>query len=695
MEIKIKTLRLRNFKGTRDAEYSFEGQNARIEGRNGSGKSTVFDAFTWLLFGKDHRGQTENSFEIKTIDPATGKPFPRLDHWVEAVLLVDGSEVTLRRAWSENWVKPTGKIDDVMRGHTTTFFINGQDAGTKKAFDAFVAQWMNEDVFKLITNPLYFIDDRYTDWKTRRKAILSLVQDDPGRLAVREQFRDVVDALSGRSIEDYRKRVQLEKRANKADLDNTLARIAGMKESLPEEVDEAAVKASVEAIRAERDAATAKAKKAIEDIDAQLADAEKANAARKDEVSKLWDQITKIQVWKNEFVSMKQAQARQDLTDFDSRRYKADVDVNQAHSDLLAAERILDRKTEDLDDLNRERGEASTELNALGVRYKAEKEKAFSFTAETRCHACGQELPAATVEEARAKAQAAFLADQKDTIDDILSKAKKLKEDIAKIDAAITARSKEVAMADAALKAAQQKLSKLKEDRAAMDNAPLPNLEAIAAEARKDAEYVAKENEERELTSRSREITAGGTPTNDLLLKRRAAEEEVRRISESFAQKETEAARSLAVSGERERQLALITQKQNEARAFADAIARDERIEARLLEYIKADIDSVEHAINSLFKVARWKMFDQTIEGGLVEMCEVTSPDGVPYRSMNDAMKTLCGMDVIRVFSDRYDAKAPIFVDNAEGVLATSFGTSAQVIRLVVKDCDITTVKEA
>ena len=102
----------------------------------------------------------------------------------------------------------------------------------------------------------------------------------------------------------------------------------------------------------------------------------------------------------------------------------------------------------------------------------------------------------------------------------------------------------------------------------------------------------------------------------------------------------------------------------------------------------------MEKAIGSLFRVARWKMFDRTIDGGLVETCEVTSPDGVPFRSMNDAMKTLCGMDVIRVFSDRFGSRAPIFIDNAEGVLTTSFGTDAQVIRLVVKDCDITLVSE-
>lgn len=695
MEIKIKTLRLRNFKGTRDAEYSFEGRNARIEGRNGSGKSTVFDAFTWLLFGKDHRGQTENTFEIKTIDPATGKPFPRLDHWVEAVLDVDGNEVTLRRSWSENWVKPTGQVDDVLKGHNTTFIINGQDAGTKRAFDAFVAQWMNEDVFKLITNPLYFIDDRYTDWKARRKAILALVQDDPGRLAVREQFKDVVDALSGRSIEDYRKRVQLEKRANKADLDNTLARIAGMKESLPEEVDEAAVREKVEAIRAERDQATAQAKKAIEEIDAQLADAEKANAARKAEVDAIWKQITAIQVWKTEYLAMSQSQARKEADDITRRSNVLEGDIYKASADADTIRRRISNGKFFLDDLNRERGEHSSELAALGERYQAEKEKTFSFVPRTTCHACGQELPAASVQEATEKAREAFVSDQKAAIGSILEKAKSIKENITKIDASIAKRTAETSQMEADLKEAEEKFVEMERELAALKATPLPDLDTIAAEARRSAEYKAKDAEELALTSKSREITAGGIQTSDFLLKRRAAEEEIRRISESFAAREKEAAASLAVSGERDRQLAIIEQKQNEARGFADAIARDERIEARLLEFIKADIDSVEHAINALFKVARWKMFDRTIDGGLVETCEVTSPDGVPYRSMNDAMKTLCGMDVIRVFSEHYRASAPIFVDNAEGVLATSFGTPAQVIRLVVKDCDLTTVEEA
>ena len=101
MDIRINYLRLKNFKGTRDAEYRFNGGNARIDGANGSGKSTVFDAFTWLLFGKDHNDQTTVKFELKTIDPATGEVIPNLEHWVEAELTIDGNKTVIKRTWQE------------------------------------------------------------------------------------------------------------------------------------------------------------------------------------------------------------------------------------------------------------------------------------------------------------------------------------------------------------------------------------------------------------------------------------------------------------------------------------------------------------------------------------------------------------------------------------------------------------------
>ena len=288
MEIKIKRLRLRNFKGVRDADYLFNGRNATIEGPNGSGKSTVFDAFTWLLFGKDHRDQTSSTFEIKTIDPATGRPYPREDHWVEAELVVDGQGHVLRRSWTENWVKPTGETEEVLKGHNSGFYVDGVDVRTKAAFDAVVSGWLREDSFKLLTNPHYFIDDGFTDWKERRKALLDLVKDDPGRAKVRADFADVVDKLSGRSVEDYRKRLALEKAANKKDLAITLSRIDGMREALPQDQDTNAVAVKLAELKARRDKAVAELKAKADALDKSIASADALDASRKEENAAVW-----------------------------------------------------------------------------------------------------------------------------------------------------------------------------------------------------------------------------------------------------------------------------------------------------------------------------------------------------------------------------------------------------------------------
>lgn len=684
MDIRIKSISLRNFKGARDCKYTFDGRNARIEGTNGSGKSTVFDAFTWLLFGKDHRDQTAASFEVKTIDQTTGAPIPRLDHWVEAELLVDGATVTLRRAWVEKWEKPTGETDEVMRGHTTEYFVNGQNMGTQRAFDQYVRQWIDEDTFKLITNPLYFLDGRYTDWKARRKALLELVKDAPERARVREEFADVMEKLSGRSVEAVRKQVQAEKRANKKDLDETLARIAGMTEALPAEVDTAAVQERIAVQRAERDTRVAELKGLIEEIDAAIADAGRAMDTKKAEIAAIWAEISRHLLKMGDYIADRKKAAQEQNASREQAIMEARSEVSRLEGELKRLRQDEVEKLRQIQEDEEERGHIAAELKALGERYSAERAKAFDWVPQTTCPTCGQELPAASIEEARDRAREKFMEGQKMVVDSIIQEAKNMKARGARLEASINKMGTERWEISERIDVLDSDLAKWNAELKRRQALPVIDIQALANEISETPEVRAMQREEQELRLKASRAAGKQDGTEELTRKRRELEEKIRQAQDAFQRAVLPLNSSLSVNDVRKQQLELIERKRMEAKTYADILAANERMDARLQAFMKADIDSVEGTINGLFRTARWKMFDRTIDGGLVEMCEVCGPDGAPYSSMNDAMKALCGMDVIRVFSERYGAHAPIFIDNAEGIVKDSFDTDAQVIRLVV-----------
>ena len=170
-KVTLKELTLRNFKGIRDLAVKF-GEVTTIAGANATGKSTVFDAFTWVLFGKDSNDRTDSgkgAFTVKTVGP-DGNPILKLEHSVTAVLDVNGEEVALTRTLTEDWVKPRGKAEVELKGNTTHYFCNGVEIKAG-AFQEKVAAITEEQLFKLITNPAYFPS---LDWKTQREILLRI-----------------------------------------------------------------------------------------------------------------------------------------------------------------------------------------------------------------------------------------------------------------------------------------------------------------------------------------------------------------------------------------------------------------------------------------------------------------------------------------------------------------------------------------
>ncbi|MGI8600291.1 MAG: ATP-binding protein, partial [Chitinophagaceae bacterium] len=169
MNIILRKLQLTNFKGIKNLSCEFSHETF-IYGENATGKTTVMDAFLWLLFGKDSTDRKD--FEVKTLDKA-GNVIEKTDHEVYALLDVDGRDIELKRVLREKWQKKRGSVEAEFTGNETLYFWNDVPC-QQKEFQAKINNLVDESIFKLLTSPLYF---NSLPWQNRRDVLIGIAGD--------------------------------------------------------------------------------------------------------------------------------------------------------------------------------------------------------------------------------------------------------------------------------------------------------------------------------------------------------------------------------------------------------------------------------------------------------------------------------------------------------------------------------------
>ena len=168
--IELKTLVLKNFKGIRDLTLNFNGVT-NIYGENASGKTTINDAFRWLLFDKDSTDR--KNFEIKTLDE-NNNVIHGLEHSVTGELSINGKIKVFKKIYKEKWQKRRQETESQFTGHETLYYIN--DVPVKASeYQVEISEIVDETIFKLITDPLYF--SQTMKWQDRRTILLDMVGD--------------------------------------------------------------------------------------------------------------------------------------------------------------------------------------------------------------------------------------------------------------------------------------------------------------------------------------------------------------------------------------------------------------------------------------------------------------------------------------------------------------------------------------
>lgn len=697
MKLEIISMHLVNFKGVRDLELTFNGENVVIAGDNGTGKTTLFDAFTWLLFGKDSRDQDQTKFDIKPIDPATGEPIHRCDYFVEAVLSVDGSRQTLRRVWRETWKRGAGKTEPVLSGHETAFFVNGVNVGTKKAFDEIVRGWITEGVFRMITNPLYFIDNRFTEWTKRRETLLSLAGE-VDKTEINAQFADLIAAMNGEPLAMFKKRIAAEKRENKVELAKCEPAIAAYKRAMPDDVNVDLLNEQRDQLTREYNNTIAGIRAKIDAIDAEIAamlagdkavDAE--IAANRDRIDEYREQISQIKKDREHLISTATESARRANNARQNAVFAASDELIRLNRELDGLKHTRNEKVELIDVYTRRIEEAESELSEIKTKYVSTKNAAFTYTPATHCPYCKQSLPAEQIESVSTAARDAWVEEQKRKLRALIDSANAKKSEIesfrTKIDAA------DLVITECDKKTAETTEIRDNEMRRHAEAVALPvqDLDAVTAAVQMSEEYGRLNVAESELNAKIAEIenhisslrTADTTDASRRIneLERAVADE---RVKYNASLKPIE--QQMSTIAERDRVQKLIDEEIAREQKLADRIAELERLEFDAMEYSKADIAAVEDNINRRFNIARWRMFETTLDGDDKECCEVMDVNGVPYKSMNDAKRILIGLDVIRAFCEFYNVSAPVFIDNGESITARDFDIKSQVIRLNVNE---------
>ncbi|MGM0967172.1 MAG: AAA family ATPase [Bacillota bacterium] len=636
--IRLAELHLSNFKGVKSFTLETGGESAKVYGDNATGKTTLFDAFMWLLFDKD--SQNKKDFEIKTLSK-DNKAVSGIDHEVSAVLLIDGKSVELKKVYSEKWTKKRGSAKQVFSGHTTDYYVNDVPV-KKKEFADRVNEIISEDIFKLITSPSYF--NEQMKWQDRLNVLMEIggAVTDEDVISKNKSLSKLQSILDGKSL-DEQKRILTEKRK----------KITKNLEQYPVRIDE--INRSIDDVSDLNHEQLKEELKALESSLMALEDKVRsiradAGANRKKRMLQLEGDLQQIM---NEYDSKR----FQVVNEKKEAYYKAKNDLSQIQNDLSNLITKKEHLTSFLSQIDKERFE-------LREEWSKKYEESFEDY-QTDCPTCGQSLPEEKIQAAIEK----FNLQKSDSLERIADKGKQLGIEYDNKQNELYEVDEQLQKLNLEEKFKTSNLEKLKEN--------MEQAEASIAPLSDNPMYLAKIEDIEKINNeiQSDEQETIGT---------------VQAINEQIKEKHQEMTlirNDLSRIDQAQKALNRIEELKEEERKMADEYNDVEQQSFLIEEFIRTKMNLMEERINSKFKYAHFKLFEEQVNGGLTETCE-TLYEGVPYsKGLNNAARINVGLDIINTLNEHYGISAPIFVDNSEAVTEL-IETDSQLISLVVSKKD-------
>lgn len=638
----LRSLSLTNWKGEKQRKTEFNEVETTISGENGLGKTRHFDAFMWLLFGKD--SQDRKDFNIKSI--VDGKPLEKVECEVSGILYVDGEKISLRRAYVEDWVKPRGQVEQVFKGNHTETYWNDTPVNVSE-YQKRINAIIDDSVFKMVTNPLFFANMKWQDQREQLFQLAGTITDNE-IAAGNPEFATLLDRISGKSLVDFKRELSSRKKRLKDDLAQIQPRIDQTARLMPGKEDYSDLERQLVEIDTE-----------IATIDKAIADKTTAIRQQYEGVQAKQQEINNLKKKRQKVLFDEQSRVREAAFAANANRRELESNIKSTEKELETMQRGVRLSQQEVNTVQDRILSKKREIEGLRTSWYDENAK--EYQGDDNCPECGQLLP----EEKRSEARQMFANNKASKLSHITAKGGDLNKEVMEVEQDLANATKSLETAQNELQTKRDLLVSLNQELIA-----LPMVEESNIKPEEIHEYV-------QLTGQIKSLEAtldNGTEQIDTT--------DLQNRKKGFQQMRDEVKGRLANRDLISKYTAEIASLDKQGKDLAQQIADAEREEYTIQNFTKAKIDECERRINGLFSMVRFKLFDYTIDGNESETC-IALVDGVPFPSVNTAGKVNAGLDIINALTRFYGVTAPIFIDGRESVNRL-IKTESQIINLVV-----------
>ena len=654
MDIKLIKLVLNNFKGAKHFELNAEGKDIVVKGENNTGKTTIADAFYWLLFNKDSKGSTK--FAIKTLDNV-GDEINNLKHSVYAVLKIDGKEQHIKKTYSEKWTRKRGQAKSSFTGHETVYELGATEEELTpkklKDFNEFINSIISdEQIFKLTTNPFWFNSLKQDE---RKNILMSLVDEvtDEDVINSDTKLKELKKLLGDGSLEDFKARIKRNKKAINDDLKAIPVRVDEINHNMPDvqKYDKDKLEKELASINEE-----------IKVIDGQIKDIENGLS-----VEKIEKDIKSKQLEIQYLIDNHDGDSRRKLTSLNNEESEKERAVAVKRRDLSNLKAELQRNESEMEEQNEK-------FKNLGTKHKELVNEQKEFTTATVCDCCGQDIPAHMQEEAIKKMEESYNADKSETLEKIQSDGIEIRNRVKYLSEQNDEIEKSMEIIKQEINKDTQSIDELKEE--------IKVLESNNTRVEDTDEYKQIDSDIQALKEqKGQSIQSISDDVNGLIESKK----------EPLLNQQRDIKQKLDDIQLSQRAIERIDELESRQEQLAQEYNDLEHATFLTEEFTKQKVKLMESSINDKFEITKFKLFNVLINEGVEDVC-IALHNGVPYDSgLNNAARINVGLDIINALSKHYNFYAPIMIDNAESVTDVHNTTSQQIqLEVSKKDKELT-----